>query len=106
MSAPDPEHLFTACAEALLPAGAPLVLAVSGGSDSMALLAAGARWDRTRVVVAHVHHADVPGLGSHQDGRNVAATQREQMPNASAMENVGDDRAAVFGHSRRELHDR
>ena len=60
MDAPDPEQLFEACATTLLSGGEPLLLAVSGGSDSMALLAAAVRWDRARVAVAHVHHGQRP----------------------------------------------
>ena len=51
-----PEDLFASCATTLLASEDRLLLAVSGGSDSMGLLAAAIRWDRHRVAVVHVHH--------------------------------------------------
>ncbi len=52
----DPQECLLACVAAAVPAGRPLLLAVSGGIDSMALLAAAADACPERVAVVHVRH--------------------------------------------------
>ena len=62
----DPVATLRACARAALPAGEPVLLAVSGGSDSVALLAAAREAPELagRAAVVHVHH----GLRRAADG--------------------------------------
>ncbi len=67
---PDPERHVARSLAAVVPEGAPVLLAVSGGSDSMALLAAAARVARERVAVVHVDHGLRAGSGG--DARFVA----------------------------------
>lgn len=54
----DPEGTLAACVRAALPAGAPVLLAVSGGSDSVAMLAAARSQPELagRIEVVHVQH--------------------------------------------------
>lgn len=54
----EPLATLRACTRAALPAGAPVLLAVSGGSDSVALLAGARELPELagRLAVVHVHH--------------------------------------------------
>jgi len=69
----EPVATLRACVRAALPAGAPVLLAVSGGSDSVALLAAARALPELagRVAIVHVHHGLRPA--ADRDAAHVRA---------------------------------
>src|SRR5690606_37103727 len=54
-----------------------------------------------RGFVSRIHDLDATGLGAHQDGRDVPAAQREEKPNALALEHLGDQIATVHADASR-----